>query len=64
VHKMQSQILVPMDTPGITLLRPMTVFDDDDAPKVKLLAVTPLAILLLAQLKPPKRCPRIHLCCQ
>ena len=28
----QSQILVPMDTPGITLLRPMTAFGDDDAP--------------------------------
>ena len=29
----QSQILVPMNTPGITLLRPMTAFGDDDAPK-------------------------------
>jgi alkylation response protein AidB-like acyl-CoA dehydrogenase len=29
----QSQILVPMNTPGITLLRPMRAFGDDDAPK-------------------------------
>ena len=32
-YEQQSQILVPMDTLGITLLRPMTVFGDDDAPK-------------------------------
>jgi len=32
-HSTTSQIIVPMDTPGITLLRPMTVFGDDDAPK-------------------------------
>lgn len=32
-HEQQSQILVPMDTPGITLLRPMLAFGDDDAPK-------------------------------
>ena len=33
LHRQQSQILVPMSTPGITLLRPMTAFGDDDAPK-------------------------------
>ncbi|KAK3279147.1 hypothetical protein CYMTET_12955 [Cymbomonas tetramitiformis] len=33
IHKTTSQILVPMDTPGITLLRPLCAFGDDDAPK-------------------------------
>jgi acyl-CoA dehydrogenase len=28
----QSQILVPMDTPGLTIVGPMTVFGHDDAP--------------------------------
>ncbi|TKT75905.1 acyl-CoA dehydrogenase family protein [Aquamicrobium sp. LC103] len=31
-HKQQSMILVPLNTPGITVLRPMTVFGYDDAP--------------------------------
>ena len=33
IHKQQSMLLVPMGTPGIRLVRPLTVFGDDDAPK-------------------------------
>ena len=31
-HQQQSQILVPMDTPGVTILGPMHIFGDDHAP--------------------------------
>lgn len=31
-HKRQSQILVPIDTPGVQILGPMEVFGEDDAP--------------------------------
>ncbi len=31
-HKQQTQVLVPKDTPGITLIRPLTTLGYDDAP--------------------------------
>jgi acyl-CoA dehydrogenase len=31
-HKRQSMILVPRETPGVTIVRPLTVFGYDDAP--------------------------------
>ncbi|CAG8790165.1 19467_t:CDS:1, partial [Gigaspora rosea] len=32
-HKQQSVIIVPRNTPGVTIVRPLTVFGYDDAPE-------------------------------
>lgn len=31
-HQQQSMVLVPMDTPGLRIVRPCQVYNSDDAP--------------------------------
>ena len=41
LHKQQSMIVVPMDAPGVTIVRPLTVFGSEDPPRECTIMVTP-----------------------